>query len=187
MLFFHTKAQTNATYNNCELKPVAIGEKIPDQIWNKALPIVNSPTRFSHLKLSDYGNKLIILDLWATTCHPCIESLALLDSLNKIFKEDMVVIPVMMRDRIERADPFMKKKGYKWPCVVGDTTMGMNMMKDYSIIWGTIWIKDGKLLAVPLKKSITAENIRKVIAGRPVQFMNLTLTREKMAEKGYKL
>nr|WP_121272148.1 redoxin domain-containing protein [Pedobacter schmidteae] len=182
-LFFSTKAQTNIAYNNCELKPIAIGEKVPEQIWNKALPIVNSPTMHSHIKLSDYGNKLIILDLWATNCHPCIESLALLDSLNRVFKDEIVVIPVLMHDRIERADPFMKKKGYKWPCVVGDTTIGTHMMKDYSFIWGCIWIKDGKLLGAPLKKYLTAENIRKALKGEAVGFMNRTPNRQKMEKQ----
>ncbi|MBB5440094.1 thiol-disulfide isomerase/thioredoxin [Pedobacter sp. AK017] len=185
-LSFNAKAQSNLAYNNCELKPIAIGEKIPDQIWNRNFAIINHPNPISFMKLSQFGNKLIILDLWATNCHPCIESLDLMDSLSKSFKDDLVVIPVLMNDRIEKAHPFMIKKGYKWPCIVGDTTIGLDMMKNYSFSGGTIWIKDGKLLAAPLKQSVTAENIRKAINGEPINFALRKLLRKKIAEKELK-
>jgi thiol-disulfide isomerase/thioredoxin len=182
--FYTSKAQTKLAYNNCELKAITIGEKIPEQIWNRSFAIINHPKPITFLKLSEYGNKLIILDLWATNCHPCIESLDLLDSLNKEFKDDLIVIPVLMNDRIEKAHPFMIKKGYKWPCIVGDTTIGNDMMKDYSFSGGTIWIKDGRLLAAPKKQSVTAENIHKAIKGDPIIFALRTLTRQRMAIKG---
>ncbi|MNL14076.1 hypothetical protein D3C87_1350060 [compost metagenome] len=72
---------------------------------------------------------------------------------------------------MENAPSFIKKKGYAWPCIVGDTTMSQTLYRDNLIGFGTMWIKDGKLLAVPSKKSLTADNIRKIIQNQPVTFI----------------
>lgn len=170
-LFLGTTAQSNTATTNCELQPISIGDKIPEMIWDKSYPIINHNRTKAFMKLSEYGNKLIILDFWATYCHPCVESLDFLDSIQAEFKEELVVVPVLVHDKIEKAAPFMIKKGYPWPCVVGDTVMSYTMVRDCHVGFGTIWIKDGKLLAVPSKKSLTVDNIRKIIQNKPVTFI----------------
>lgn len=175
-LFITIKAQTNPSINKCELQPINIGDKIPDQVWNRDFAIINHTRRKEFLKLSEYGNKLIILDFWATYCKPCIKSLDYLDSIQHEFKDDLVVIPVLVYDKIDNAPAFMKKKGYKWPCIVGDTTIDKNMIDRYKVGYGTLWIKEGKLLAIPSKKSLTTDNIRSIINGQKVKFISRKLS-----------
>jgi thiol-disulfide isomerase/thioredoxin len=172
-LFLAATAQTNLALNGCEVQPITVGDKIPDNIWDKYFPVVNNQSGpKSLIRLKDSGNKLIILDFWATYCHPCIESLDYLDSIKAEFKEQIVVVPVLINDRIENAFPFIKKKGYQWPSIVGDTTLARLMLRRYIQGFGLAWIKDGKLLAVPSKKYLTAANIRKVLQGELVNFVH---------------
>ncbi|MDR6786475.1 thiol-disulfide isomerase/thioredoxin [Pedobacter africanus] len=169
-LIFSSK--TNAQAIQTVIYPINTGDKIPPDIWNRSFPVINNPRFKSKISLKDYGNKLIILDFWATYCHPCIESLDLLDSIKARFKDDLVVIPVLINDLIENGSPFMKKKKYVWPSIVGDTTLHKVVLSRYLTGFGIAWIKDGKLLAVPGKKMLTAENIRRAIEGKPIEFIN---------------
>ncbi|MBB5440097.1 thiol-disulfide isomerase/thioredoxin [Pedobacter sp. AK017] len=172
-LNFSLKANAQAIKQKPSIiQPIKIGDKIPDTLWNKDFTVINHPQNKPTLKLKDYGNKLIILDFWATYCHPCVESLDYLHSIKDEFKDQLVVIPVQVYDRAAKGIPFMQKKGWIWPSITGDTLLNKVMLLRYLTGYGIAWIKDGKLLAVPSKKQFNAETIRKIIQGEPVEFIN---------------
>lgn len=154
------------------IKPLQVGDKIPESIWNKGFQVINHPKGKISIRLKDYGNKLIILDFWATYCHPCIESLDYLHSIQDQFKGQLIVIPVQVYDIADRGISFMKKKGWPWPSITADTLINKILLRQYLTGFGIAWIKDGKLLAVPSKKQLNAETIAKVLKGETVQFIN---------------
>lgn len=166
-------AQTSKR-NPGQIRPIKIGDKIPDSIWNKQFQVINHPQGKETISLKDYRNKLIILDFWATYCHPCIASLDHLDSIKNNFREQLVVIPVQVYDSPKRGLPFMQKRGWTWPSITADTTLNKILFINYLSGYGTVWIKDGKLLAVPTKKQLTRENISRIIKGKGVRFQNRT-------------
>lgn len=169
-LIFASKTYAQAA--QAELKSIYVGDKIPAQIWNSDFQAINHPQGKPTIKLKDYGNKLIILNFWATYCHPCIESLDYLNQIQTQFKNDLIVIPVQVYDSAERGLPFMKKKGWPWPSITADTTLNKIMLSNYLTGFGMAWIKDGKLLAVPSKKQLNPETIAKAIEGDPIEFIN---------------
>ncbi|WP_257667471.1 hypothetical protein [Parapedobacter tibetensis] len=48
------------------IKPLQIGDTIPEALLNLPLQVVNHPEGKETITLADYKGKLIILDFWAT-------------------------------------------------------------------------------------------------------------------------
>lgn len=167
----NSKAQTSKQ-NPAKIRPLKIGDKIPDTLWNKQFRVINHPEGKETISLKDYRNKFIILDFWATYCHPCIESLDHLDSIKNDFNGELVVIPVQVYDGPIRGIPFMKKKGWTWPSITRDTLINKVLLINFLSGFGIALIKDRKLLAVPTKEQLTKANIARVIAGKGVKFQN---------------
>jgi len=76
------------------IKPLKIGDTIPESLWNLALPVTNHPESKQTITLNDYKGKLIILDFWATWCTSCIANMPALHDLQKSIGPDLTVIPV---------------------------------------------------------------------------------------------
>jgi thiol-disulfide isomerase/thioredoxin len=163
----------NAQDKKAIIKPLNIGDTIPEPVWNMPLQVVNHPNGKKIITLNDYRGKLIILDFWATYCSPCIRSLNELDSLQNVFSKEIKVLPVMVYDLEQNALPFMKKKNWTWPSVVNDTTLNKIAFSKYLLGFGNVWIYDGKLCAIPRPKEINSGNISKVLARQRIEMENL--------------
>ncbi len=68
---------------------VTIGDKCPDVVFHSVLNL-----RSDKAKISDFYGKPLILDFWATWCAPCISMFPFVDSLQKIFKDDIQILGV---------------------------------------------------------------------------------------------
>jgi thiol-disulfide isomerase/thioredoxin len=81
------------------------------------------------VKLSDYKNKIVILDFWATWCPPCRKGIPDLIAIQKEYKNDVVVIGISLdRDNtIADVVPFIKNYGINYPVVYGN----MDVVKAY--------------------------------------------------------
>lgn len=90
------------------------GDKAPDF----TLKSVDGKT----VKLSDYKGKVIIIDFWATWCPPCRKGIPDLVSIQKEFKNDVVIIGISLdREKTIKDVPgFVKDYGINYPVVYGD-------------------------------------------------------------------
>lgn len=78
-------------------------------------------TNGKKIKLSDFKNKIVIIDFWATWCGPCRRGIPDLVSIQNEFKKDVAVIGISLdRDTKSEVVPFMKKYGINYPIVYGD-------------------------------------------------------------------
>jgi thiol-disulfide isomerase/thioredoxin len=62
-------------------------------------------------RIAEYEGKIVMIDLWATWCGPCIGSFPALEKLNKEYADDFVVLAISDEDQ-DTVDQFLKKKDY---------------------------------------------------------------------------
>ncbi|MCK9209725.1 MAG: TlpA family protein disulfide reductase [Ignavibacteriaceae bacterium] len=73
------------------------------------------------VKLSDYKNKVVLIDFWATWCPPCRKGIPDLIELQKEFKKDFVVLGISVDSDTKGDVPsFIKNYGINYPIVYGD-------------------------------------------------------------------
>ncbi|MNU98411.1 Thiol:disulfide interchange protein TlpA [compost metagenome] len=161
---FSLSAQTprkDSGANGLLIKPLKVGDSIPQSLWDLPIDIVNAPSKSDPFKLSQFRDrKLIIIDFWATWCSPCIKSIHKLDSLQPIFKDELAVFATSYEDR-DRVNAFLKKQGIK--LFSGTKTEYLKQYFPHKMIPHQVWIKNGKIIAITEGSNATGENIRRAL------------------------
>mgnify|MGYP003579184515 CR=1 FL=1 len=93
------------------------------------------------LKLSDYDNKVVVVNIWATWCGPCRQEMPDLVKLNQEYKSRGLVVLGLATTYNERDDPEHVKQFIKSQNV------------DYKILW------DDGALAGPLVQSVNGRSV----------------------------
>ena len=66
--------------------------------------------------LDSFKDKLVLLDIWATWCEPCIRTMPAVHELQKHFNKDpkskVYVLSVSVDDNVGAVRKFLKKRGY---------------------------------------------------------------------------
>ncbi|WP_233164646.1 thioredoxin family protein [Pedobacter sp. ASV28] len=150
-------AQTNRPDTTKALK---IGDQVPDIEfkdiinWNK-----------TSAKLSDFRGKLVILDFWATWCVPCISALPKLDSLQKQFKDEIVILPITYEKK-ELIQSVLKSNPSLRPMQLPFITLtSLNKIFPYRLLPHEVWIdRNGKFLATTNTEGITVDHINEALS-----------------------
>jgi thiol-disulfide isomerase/thioredoxin len=81
----------------------------------------------SHVDLSSLKGKIIVIDLWAVWCGPCIRALPDVEALYRKYRpNDVAVIGIHVTGTpLDQARQFVKRKGLTYPVFL-DTTDGAN-------------------------------------------------------------
>src|SRR5690606_387191 len=75
-------AESRTAEGQTEIRPLQIGDTIPEELWNLSFQVVNHPDGNETITLNDYRDKkLVILDFWATWCGSCIASMPYMHEL----------------------------------------------------------------------------------------------------------
>lgn len=148
-----------------------IGDSLPEWFWNLTLNVVNHPVGRSSVRLDEFRNKkLLVLDFWATYCSPCVRSLDKWDTLLNQYADKVSVLAIHLFHHPHLAEPFAQKRGWSIPIATGnrqDTLL--NNLFYARTRFGQVWIKDGKLLAIPKNTAVTPELVKAVLAEQPVE------------------
>lgn len=62
-------------------------------------------------RIAEYEGKIVMIDLWATWCGPCIGSFPALEKLNTEFADDFVVLAISDEDQ-DTVEQFLNKRDY---------------------------------------------------------------------------
>ncbi|HEY5408358.1 MAG TPA: redoxin domain-containing protein [Ginsengibacter sp.] len=160
---------TNAQQSKNVIKPLSIGDQIPDiTIPN----VYNYPAYTIHL--SDLKGKLVILDFWATWCTSCIAGFPHADSLQKEFKNDIRIFLVNSKatgDNASKIISFFKKRETRTglinslPLIIGDTVLDKYFPHTY--IPHYVWIDQaGYLMATTSSLELNSHNIKAALTGK---------------------
>jgi thiol-disulfide isomerase/thioredoxin len=147
---FHSNAQG-------KLKPLQVGDTIP----NLQLKMVNykSKTLFTNA----LKGKFLILDLWMTSCAPCIQSLPTFSKLERKYKNKLVILPVTFEDKsavmrvLNMVDDFTKVNIYS---VTNDRAIYEMFPPQFNPYY--VWI-DQKGVVVAIGKEFNEGELKKYL------------------------
>lgn len=144
------------------LRPLQLGDTIPEELWHLPLQIVNNPDKKHTVTLNEYRGKLIILDFWATWCGNCIKAMPKIHDLQKQFSEDLTVLPITYEPK-DKITEFIKRNeilsGLNLQSIVDDTLT--KIIFPHKLIPHYIWISpNGVFLASTSSSELTQPNIQ---------------------------
>jgi thiol-disulfide isomerase/thioredoxin len=144
---------------NQHFKSLKIGDTVPDiEVKN----IINYPA--TSLKISDFKDKLLILDFWATWCGPCLSSFPKLDSLQSKFGNKIKILPITSENKEKVVDFLQKMKTIKHflPGTATEDSVLDRLFK-HTFLPHYVWINNGNVIAVTGKDQVNENNIKKII------------------------
>ena len=149
LLFFCCCATipTNAQKMAAEIKPQQVGSKLPESFWTQE-HLVYAKGKTTRQSLLRYKNQLLILDFWATWCSSCTHKFKYMDSLQKEYEGQAIVLLVdakSTRDTPEKIAATMKRFNDQLVTVMADTTLSRYFV--HGTVPHYIWIAGGYILA----------------------------------------
>ena len=148
-----------------EIKPLEIGDTIPEALWNLPLRVVNHPEGKETVTLNEYKDKLIILDFWATWCAPCVKGFPKLRELQNEFGDKVKILSVTTEDMGKINTFFNAGAGKEYSyinTVVNDKILSTYF--PYKTVPHVAWITpEGKIFNTTTAESLTDANIQAVL------------------------
>ncbi len=93
-------------------------------VGNRAPSFTLKDTDGKTVRLSDFSGRVVVIDFWATWCHPCKESTAELEKLHRKYKDKGVVILGISMDSGDSAmlkvKSFAEKNDLTYPMLIDD-------------------------------------------------------------------
>lgn len=119
------------------------------------------------IDLEQLKGKAIIFDFWNTHCAPCVGMLPRMDSLNNVYKDDLMIIPVSA-ESYRIVENFLvslnKRKNTSVFSVTGDSIL--HEYFPHQIVPHEVWLdKQHNVVAQTGHEAITPFNLRKLISG----------------------
>ncbi|MHB8208614.1 TlpA family protein disulfide reductase [Mucilaginibacter sp.] len=166
-LFFNVQAQETPGYQG--LQP---GDKVPDLV-------IKNISRYTgdSVRLHGFGNKLLILDFWATSCGSCIEMFPEDIALQNRYKDSIQFLLVNSsntRDTKTRvARFFVVHQAYtQLPSIVEDTLLFSLFPHQADPHY--VWIKNNRVMAITGAADVNEKNINAILKGVNLQLSEKT-------------
>jgi thiol-disulfide isomerase/thioredoxin len=107
------------------------------------------------ITLSDFNNKVVILDFWATWCPPCRQEIPNLIDIKNTYKNknfEIISVDGFERNSDDAAVKFVKENKMNWIHII-DRKVGSDLADKYKIQYiPTMYlIKNGKIVATGLR------------------------------------
>lgn len=160
-LNFNAKAQEPIS----EIKPLKIGEHLPDTLRSKIFEATNAKNERLSISLQNYKGKLILLDFWATWCTNCIVKFPTLDSLQQQYGKQLQVILVNTPFRKDTPKTIAAKlaNAPNLPSIISDDTLKAYFPHTY--IPHYVWLgAKGELLALSNSDWVNPQMVKLMLA-----------------------
>lgn len=155
-----------------QVKPVKIGEKVPDFVFQEILNYSKEKA-----SISDFRGKLLILDFWSTYCSSCITLFPKLKALQEKYKDSLTIFTIGFDGyKPGSIENFLNARAgspYAVPLPVAVIDENRDsLFRQFFPFWGLpheIWIdKNGIVIGITSHVEVTDENIKNIVHGIPV-------------------
>ncbi|MBL7723634.1 MAG: TIGR03435 family protein [Chitinophagaceae bacterium] len=141
-----------------------VGDKVPDIVLENVIVPKLDGIVAKNLPLSNYKDKIVILDFWATWCGSCITSFPKYEALQKSFGDKLQIIMVTHQP-VKRIQQFLKNRPMQLMVAV-DTTEALRKYFEYRAIPHVILIdRNGIVRAITNSEEIKEKVIEDTWAG----------------------
>ncbi|RKR83334.1 thiol-disulfide isomerase/thioredoxin [Mucilaginibacter gracilis] len=156
--------------SKAQSKSISIGDIIPDITINN---VINYP--YKTVKISDFKNKLVILDFWATYCTPCLHLFPKYDSLQKKLGDKLQIL-LVTSESAKKATALLDRFHYTLPSATSDITLAK--LFPHTSIPHEVWIKDGKVISIGYGEDV---NEKTIIAAINNQLINIDIKQDNLS------
>ncbi|MFC3198125.1 TlpA family protein disulfide reductase [Parapedobacter deserti] len=155
-----------------DIKPLQIGDTIPEALWHLPLQVVNHPEGITSFMLSKYKGKTILLDFLSTGCSGCIAAIPKLEAAQDNFGGDVYIIAITSQKENQVAAFIPKNKhtrNTRLPFVVEDKILKQHFPHQY--ISHVVWVDSkGIVRAFTGTKHVTTRTINELRSGVPLNW-----------------
>lgn len=138
------------------VRALSVGDTVPDVVFNHVINYKDTTAR-----LSDFKEKLVILDFMSTGCAPCIRELPRLDSIQNQYSNKVVTFIVTQESEKRMNSFFKNRKSINIPAIYNDSLL--HELFPHIFISHFVVIKDGIVKAITFPEYITFKSIKKSI------------------------
>jgi thiol-disulfide isomerase/thioredoxin len=156
--FLNTICQTTA------IPALTVGDAVPE-LTIRNIVQYTTPTA----RLSDFKDKVLIIDLMSSICGSCVVHLSHMDSLQMKYKDQLQILPVTFESNA-KIKAFLKSpygKHIRFPFATGDTLL--KRMFPHQFISHLVWIYKGRVQAITTGDYVKAANIETLLSGKPLR------------------
>lgn len=157
---------TDGIVERSVIRPLAVGDKVPDVLLKKLLNYQNPQAR-----ISDFRGKLLILDFWNSTCGTCIAGFPHMELLQQEFgnKIQVLLVNTESEERILQAGKKIRLP--KLPSIVEDSVL--TAMFPHSLAGYHVWIDQEGVVRLkgPYVNSHAAK-VAQLLAGQTISFVH---------------
>ncbi|MNJ95300.1 thiol-disulfide oxidoreductase [compost metagenome] len=160
-------------YAQSEIKPLKIGESIPDELWQLPLNVLNDPRGKEVVTLEQFKGKLILIDFWGTFCSSCIAGFPKLKVIQENNQDRLKILGISQEEKARLEKFFNSEIGKEYTYI--SSAYGEKIVRKYfphRTIPHTIWISpDGKYITPTNNYEITQQNINAIWSNKEVQML----------------
>jgi len=113
-VFIPAEAKSNKVYNTGEaiIKPMIMSRFIEMQSAREVPDVTFTDTEGGEVNLKQYKGKVVMVNLWATWCAPCIKEIPQMENIRQTnIDKDLVVLPISIDEESEKVKPFLTRHG----------------------------------------------------------------------------
>ena len=162
----YSNLKNNTINKIIRLPQLNIGDTLPNIMLKN---VINNGDNAIHTL--DFKDRLIILDFWSIGCKGCILALPHMDSLQKKYGKEVLILPVTKETKKTVLSFWVENKYTKnlnLPSVVNDTIFEQLFKHKY--IPHEIWIYKNTIIGITNSQYVDSYNIDKVLSGTKVDW-----------------
>ena len=91
-------------------KPLIMSRFIEMQSARAVPDVTFSDTQGGQINLKQFKGKLVLVNLWATWCAPCIKEIPQMENIRQVNKNnDLVVVPISIDEESDKVQAFLER------------------------------------------------------------------------------